>query len=131
MFYGVLGGEISLVKNKVLEEITAEFQQSLEPKTKVKKRESEYVKPTDKPSDWFKQNKKEIIKSIPPELISMLDKIEIFRVKEGVCFGEMAIIKKISRNATAIAVGDVDLFSLNTESFNLSFTVIYLNHIII
>lgn len=50
------------------------------------------------------------------------NRFELFRVKQGACFGEMAIIEKVPRNASASAVGDVDLFYLDEEAFRISFS---------
>ena len=110
-FYGVLRGEISLVKDKVLEDHI---------KTELKKTNIKFHR-----NSLYNVCRKEsiVIQTAPADILNNLEKFELFRVKEGVCFGEMAIINKQSRSANAIVVGDVDLFYLDTESFNQSFNV--------
>jgi len=62
---------------------------------------------------------------IPTKLLSSktIDlRNEILRVKQGGSFGEMSIIQRGARNASAAsAFGNVDLFYLDTEAFHLSF----------
>jgi len=116
-FYGVLRGEISLVRNKILEDY---------------KNKNEIIKSESKNSN-IKQHRCSLynvwrkdsisIETVPADILNNLENLELFRVKTGVCFGEMAIINKQARSATAFAVGDVDLFYLDTESFNQSFNV--------
>jgi len=53
----------------------------------------------------------------------LFEDVEIHELSEGSCFGENAIIFKLPRTQSAVAVGDVDLFSLNETIFNVCFSV--------
>jgi ribonucleoside-triphosphate reductase len=53
-----------------------------------------------------------------------LNKIYPQEIRSGFCFGEAAIINNTSRNASAMASTEVDLFTLDSIAFNISFGVL-------
>ena len=49
---------------------------------------------------------------------------ERLKLLEGMCFGEWGLLYNKERSASAIAIEDTDLFTLNKEYFDISFAVI-------
>ena len=63
-------------------------------------------------------------KNVKLPVTSQQEETEKALLKEGMCFGEWGLLYNKERSASAIAIEDTDLFTLNKEYFDISFAVI-------
>ena len=98
VFYGVLKGEISIRKLRVMNTENHDFPYNYYLYTKEEKKayEKQYL----------------------------MEEYELLKVGEGYCFGETSIIFNIPRTASIYATTDVEFFTIDQNIFNLAFTVI-------